>query len=68
VVSRGMFATPETFMDFKNIFKLYYSIVYEHRPSIIVIVSKIIMFRDKSNTDSKTVYTLYVIPIFMKKS
>jgi hypothetical protein len=31
----------------------------------IVIVSKIIIFCDKSNTDDKTVYTLYFIPRFM---
>jgi hypothetical protein len=40
----------------------------KHRPSIIEIVSKIIMFCDKSNMDNKTVYTLYVIQRFMKKS
>jgi hypothetical protein len=41
---------------FKNIFEVYYSSVYKHRLSIIVIVSKIIIYCDKSNTDNETVY------------
>jgi hypothetical protein len=52
-----LFATPKRVVNFKNIFEVYCLIVYEHRPSIIAIVSEIIMFSDKSNTDNKTVYT-----------
>jgi hypothetical protein len=40
-----------------------------HKPSAVPVrtpMSKIIIFCDKSNTNNKTLYKLYVIPRFMK--
>jgi hypothetical protein len=58
--SKGIFLLAQKkVIDFKNIFEVNYSIVNEHKSFIIVIVFKIIIFRDKSNMDNIRCTNIY---------